>query len=74
MEETETIEEVMKRLGKGEGTITYGLAGVEEALQMGAIEKLIVADCCTCGMLRRNSGLNLKPSCVTSSGTTPKSP
>jgi protein pelota len=45
VEETEAIEEVMKRLGKGEGTITYGLAGVEEAVQMGAIEKLIVADC-----------------------------
>lgn len=44
VEETQAIEEVMKRLGKGEGTITYGLAGVEEAVQMGAIEKLIVAD------------------------------
>jgi protein pelota len=44
VEETEAIEEVMKRLGKGEGTITYGLTGVEEAVQMGAIEKLIVAD------------------------------
>jgi protein pelota len=45
VEETEAIEEVMKRLGKGEGTITYGFAGVEEAVQMGAVEKLIVADC-----------------------------
>jgi protein pelota len=44
VEETQVMEEVMKRLGKSEGTITYGLAGVEEALQMGAIEKLIVAD------------------------------
>ncbi len=44
IEETETMEEVMKRLGKGEGTVTYGLAGVEEAVPMGAIEKLIVAD------------------------------
>jgi len=44
VEETDTIEEVMKRLGKGEGTITYGLSGVEEAVQMGAVEKLIVAD------------------------------
>lgn len=44
VEETQAIEEVMKRLGKGEGTITYGLAGVEEAVQMGAIEKLIIAD------------------------------
>ncbi|MGD6934561.1 MAG: mRNA surveillance protein pelota [Candidatus Bathyarchaeia archaeon] len=44
VEETEAMEEVMKRLGKGEGTITYGLTGVEEAVQMGAVEKLIVAD------------------------------
>ena len=44
VEETDTMEEVMKRLGKGEGTITYGLTGVKEAVQMGAVEKLIVAD------------------------------
>ncbi|MGD6808841.1 MAG: mRNA surveillance protein pelota [Candidatus Bathyarchaeia archaeon] len=44
VEETEAMEEVMKRLGKGQGTITYGLTGVEEAVQMGAVEKLIVAD------------------------------
>jgi protein pelota len=42
--ETETIEEVMKRLGKGEGTVTYGLEPVEQAVQMGAVEKLVVAD------------------------------
>jgi protein pelota len=44
VEETDIIEEVMKRLGKGEGTVTYGLTGVEEAVQMGAVEKLVVAD------------------------------
>jgi protein pelota len=44
VDETETMEEVLKRLGKGEGTITYGLVGVEEAVQMGAVEKLIIAD------------------------------
>lgn len=44
VDETETMEEVLKRLGKGEGTITYGLFGVEEAVQMGAVEKLIIAD------------------------------
>jgi protein pelota len=44
VEETEAMEEVLKRLGKGEGTVTYGLTSVEEAVQMGAIEKLIVAD------------------------------
>jgi len=30
VEETETIEEVMKRLGKGEGTVTYGFVAVEK--------------------------------------------
>ncbi len=44
VDETETIEEVMKRLGKGEGTVTYGLSAVENAANMGAIEKLVVAD------------------------------
>lgn len=42
--ETETMEEVMKRLGKGEGTVTYGLEAVENAVLMGAVEKLVVAD------------------------------
>ena len=44
VDETETIEEVMKRLGKGEGTVTYGFEAVENAANMGAIEKLVVAD------------------------------
>jgi protein pelota len=44
VEETETMEEVMKRLGKGEGKITYGIAEVENAAKLGAIEKLIIAD------------------------------
>ena len=44
IEETEAMEEAMKRLGKGEATITYGIEDVETASQVGAIEKLIVAD------------------------------
>jgi protein pelota len=44
VDETETMEEVMKRLGKGEGTITYGLDAVENAVMIGAVEKLVVAD------------------------------
>ncbi len=44
VDETNSMEEVMKRLGKGEGTVTYGLASVENAANMGAIEKLIIAD------------------------------
>jgi len=44
VDETEVIEEVMKRLGKGEGTVTYGLTEVESAVNIGAVEKLIMAD------------------------------
>lgn len=44
VEETETMEEVMKRLGKGEGKIAYGLAEVENAVNLGAVEKLVIAD------------------------------
>ncbi|MCW4031417.1 MAG: mRNA surveillance protein pelota [Candidatus Bathyarchaeota archaeon] len=42
--ENEIVEEIMKRLGKGEATITYGLDEVETAVNMGAVEKLILAD------------------------------
>ncbi len=44
VEETETIEEVMKRLGKGEQDVTYGIDEIEYAVQMGAVQKLILAD------------------------------
>jgi len=44
IDETEIMEEVMKRLGKGEATITYGLNEVESAVKMGAVEKLVLAD------------------------------
>ena len=44
VDETEVIEEVMKRLGKGEVTVTYGLEAVENAVQMGAVETLVLAD------------------------------
>jgi protein pelota len=44
VDETDTMEEVMKRLGKGEGIVTYGLDAVEKAVLMGAVEKLVVAD------------------------------
>jgi protein pelota len=42
--ETGVMEEVMKRLGKSEATVTYGLDAVENAVNMGAVETLIVAD------------------------------
>jgi protein pelota len=44
VDETVVMEEVMKRLGKGEATITYGLEKVENATQMGAVETLVLAD------------------------------
>ena len=44
VDETDTMEEVMKRLGKGEGTVTYGLDPAENAIKIGAVEKLVVAD------------------------------
>jgi protein pelota len=50
-EETEVMEEILKRLGKGELTITYGLEQVEKAAKSGAVEKLVLAD----SMLRESS-------------------
>ena len=44
VDETEVMEEIMKRLGKGENTITYGLEAVENAVAIAAVEKLVVAD------------------------------
>ena len=38
------MEEVLGRLGKGTGDITYGFAEVEKASAYGAVEKLLVAD------------------------------
>jgi protein pelota len=43
-EETEVVEEILKRLGKGESNVTYGLEQVEKAAEVGAIEKLALAD------------------------------
>ncbi|MGQ9641442.1 MAG: mRNA surveillance protein pelota [Candidatus Bathycorpusculaceae bacterium] len=44
IEETETIEEILKRLGKSENTITYGFEDVKKATELGAVEKLVLAD------------------------------
>jgi protein pelota len=44
LEETETMEEILKRLGKGETNVTYGLKEVEKAAELGAVEKLVLAD------------------------------
>jgi protein pelota len=50
-EETEVVEEVLKRLGKGESNVTYGFGEVEKAEEIGAVEKLVLADT----MLRESS-------------------
>ncbi len=44
VEETETMEEVLKRLGKGQLDVTYGLEEVKKAAELGAVEKLVLAD------------------------------
>ena len=43
-EETEVIEEVLKRLGKGEATVTYGFEEVKRSAGLGAVEKLVLTD------------------------------
>jgi protein pelota len=43
-EETEIVEEVLRRLGKGESTVTYGSEEVDNAIKLGAVEKLLLAD------------------------------
>jgi protein pelota len=44
IEETEIIEEVMKRLGKEDQTVSYGIDLVENAIKLGAVERIIIAD------------------------------
>jgi len=44
IEETEAIEEILKRLGKGEGNVAYGLGDVQKAVDFGAVELLVLAD------------------------------
>lgn len=44
VEESEIVEEILKRLGKGESNVTYGLEEVEKAANLGAVEKLVLAD------------------------------
>lgn len=50
-EETQIIEEVLKRLGKGESKVAYGFDEVKKAVDLGAVEKLVLADT----MLRETS-------------------
>lgn len=43
-EETMLVEEVLKRLGKGEATVTYGFEEVKRAAELGAVEKILLTD------------------------------
>lgn len=43
-EESQVVEEILKRLGKERKDVTYGLAEVAEANALGAIEKLVLTD------------------------------
>jgi protein pelota len=38
------VEEVLKRIGKSEKNVAYGLDEVEKAAELGAVEKLLLAD------------------------------
>jgi protein pelota len=44
IKETEIIEEVMKRLGKEDQTVSYGFDLVENAAKLGAVERIVIAD------------------------------
>ena len=43
-EETEIVQEVLKRLGKEEGTVAYGFEEAKRAADLGAVEKLLLTD------------------------------
>jgi len=44
VEEAEIIEEILKRLGKGEPNVAYGMEEVQNAARLSAVEKLVLAD------------------------------
>jgi protein pelota len=44
VEEAGFVEEILKRLGKGESNATYGLEEVEKMAKLGSVERLAVAD------------------------------
>lgn len=43
-EELELIEEFLKRLGQERGTVTYGMENVEKAVNLGAVDTILVTD------------------------------
>lgn len=44
LEEMEVVEEILKRLGRNERNVAYGLEEVKKAANFGAIETLVLAD------------------------------
>jgi len=44
VEEVRVVEEILRRLGKSEPTVTYGYDDVGKAAELGAVEKLVLAD------------------------------
>jgi protein pelota len=44
VQESTAIEELLEKLGKGEPRITYGFENVKRAAELGAVEKLLLAD------------------------------
>lgn len=44
VEETEVMKEILKRLGKNEYKIAYGFDEVKRAAELGAVEKMVLAD------------------------------
>lgn len=44
VEEANVVEEILKRLGKEERSVTYGIEEIENAVKLGAVEKLVLAD------------------------------
>ncbi len=43
-EESDVVEDVLKRLGRGDGTVAYGLDDVVRVVGFGAAERLVLAD------------------------------
>jgi protein pelota len=44
VEESNLMDEVLRRLGKGEKTVAYGRGDVEKAVSFGAVETLLITD------------------------------
>ncbi|MCD6469324.1 pelota family protein, partial [Candidatus Bathyarchaeota archaeon] len=44
IEESKAVEEVLRRLGRERGDVTYGLSDVEKAALMGAVEEMLITD------------------------------